>query len=97
MLGVIGSGNLARALVRGWGEPVLLTDSGSGRARELAAEAAGIDNVGRSAQVQRFLGGGEDEEADAPAPSREDVEAALQASQEEHRRMHAEDSRFGGE
>lgn len=40
-IGVIGSGNLARALVRGWGEPVLLTDGGSGRAVELAAEVGG--------------------------------------------------------
>ena len=36
---------MARALALGWGEPVLCTDSGSGRAKELAAlvggEAAG--------------------------------------------------------
>ena len=41
MIGVIGAGNLASALVRGWGEPVLLTDSGSGRAEELAKEVDG--------------------------------------------------------
>lgn len=41
VIGVIGAGNLASALVRGWGEPVLLTDSGSGRAAELAKEVAG--------------------------------------------------------
>jgi pyrroline-5-carboxylate reductase len=41
VIGVIGSGNLARALVRGWGEPVLLTDSGSGSAAALAAEVGG--------------------------------------------------------
>lgn len=41
MIGVIGAGNLASALVRGWGEPVLLTDSGSGRAEELAKEVEG--------------------------------------------------------
>lgn len=41
MIGVVGSGNLARALVRGWSEPVLLTDSGSGRASDLAAEVGG--------------------------------------------------------
>jgi pyrroline-5-carboxylate reductase len=40
-IGVIGSGNLARALVRGWGEPVLLTDGGSGRAAVLAGEVGG--------------------------------------------------------
>src|SRR5919199_176239 len=40
-LGLIGSGNMARALARGWGEPVLATDSGSGRAAALAAELGG--------------------------------------------------------
>ena len=32
MLGIIGAGNMAGALARGWGEPVLATDGGSGRA-----------------------------------------------------------------
>ena len=41
MLGFIGSGNMARALARGWGEPVLATDSGSGRARSLVREVGG--------------------------------------------------------
>ena len=41
MIGLIGSGNMARALARGWGEPVLCTDSGSGRAAALAAEVGG--------------------------------------------------------
>jgi pyrroline-5-carboxylate reductase len=40
-VGLIGAGNMARALARGWGEPVLVSDSGSGRARELAAELGG--------------------------------------------------------
>jgi len=40
-LGLIGAGNMARALARGWGEPVLCTDAGSGRARALAAEVGG--------------------------------------------------------
>ena len=40
-LGFIGAGNMARALARGWGEPVLATDGGSGRAAELAAELGG--------------------------------------------------------
>ncbi|MGH2890218.1 MAG: pyrroline-5-carboxylate reductase family protein [Solirubrobacteraceae bacterium] len=42
-VGLIGSGNMARALVRGWGEPVLCSDSGagSGRAAALAAELGG--------------------------------------------------------
>ena len=49
MVGLIGAGNMARALARGWGEPVLVTDSGSGRAAELVAEvggeALGTDNA----------------------------------------------------
>jgi pyrroline-5-carboxylate reductase len=40
-VGFIGSGNMARALARGWDDPVLCTDSGSGRARALAAELGG--------------------------------------------------------
>jgi pyrroline-5-carboxylate reductase len=40
-VGFIGSGNMARALARGWGDPVLCTDSGSGRARKLAEEVGG--------------------------------------------------------
>ena len=40
-VGFIGAGNMARALARGWGDPVLCTDSGSGRARQLADELGG--------------------------------------------------------
>ncbi|HTU27889.1 MAG TPA: pyrroline-5-carboxylate reductase dimerization domain-containing protein [Solirubrobacteraceae bacterium] len=40
-VGLIGSGNMARALARGWGEPVLCSDSGSGRAQALALELGG--------------------------------------------------------
>lgn len=48
MIGLIGSGNMAGALARGWGEAVLCTDAGSGRAQKLAAELGGEalrDNV----------------------------------------------------
>ncbi|HEU4657441.1 MAG TPA: pyrroline-5-carboxylate reductase [Capillimicrobium sp.] len=41
MIGIIGAGNMAGALARGWGEPVLATDSGSGRAAALVAEVGG--------------------------------------------------------
>ena len=41
MLGIIGAGNMAGALARGWGEPVLATDNGSGRAARLVAEIGG--------------------------------------------------------
>src|ERR1700690_3178023 len=39
--GLIGAGNMARALARGWGDPVLCSDSGSGRAATLAQELGG--------------------------------------------------------
>jgi pyrroline-5-carboxylate reductase len=41
LIGLIGAGNMARALARGWGEPVLCSDGGSGRAAALAAEVGG--------------------------------------------------------
>jgi pyrroline-5-carboxylate reductase len=40
-VGFIGAGNMARALARGLGDPVLCTDSGSGRAKALADELGG--------------------------------------------------------
>jgi pyrroline-5-carboxylate reductase len=40
-VGLLGAGNMARAMARGWGDPVLCTDSGSGRAQELVAELGG--------------------------------------------------------
>lgn len=40
-VGFIGSGNMATALARGWGNPVLASDSGSGRAAALATELGG--------------------------------------------------------
>jgi len=41
MIGLIGSGNMARALARGWGEPVLCTDVFQERAEALARETGG--------------------------------------------------------
>src|SRR6185312_7937813 len=41
VVGLIGAGNMARALARGCGDPVLCSDGGSGRARELAEELGG--------------------------------------------------------
>jgi pyrroline-5-carboxylate reductase len=40
-VGLIGSGNMARALARGWGRPVLASDSGSGRAQSIVDEVGG--------------------------------------------------------
>ncbi len=41
VIGMIGAGNMARALARGWQEPLLISDAGSGRAASLAAEHGG--------------------------------------------------------
>jgi pyrroline-5-carboxylate reductase len=41
MLGIVGAGNMASALARGWGEPVLATDGGSGRAAALVEQLGG--------------------------------------------------------
>ena len=49
-VGLIGSGNMAHALARGWGEPVLCTDGGSGRATALVAELGG-EAVGSNAEL----------------------------------------------
>jgi pyrroline-5-carboxylate reductase len=40
-VGLIGAGNMARAIARGWGDPVLCSDGGSGAAVALAAELGG--------------------------------------------------------
>lgn len=41
VVGLIGSGNMARALARGWGEPVLCADPVAERAHALAGELGG--------------------------------------------------------
>src|SRR3954468_1924047 len=40
-VGLIGSGNMASALARGWGDPVLCADPLPGRAQALADELSG--------------------------------------------------------
>ncbi len=54
-VGLIGAGNMARALARGWGDPVLCSDNGSGRAKalvdELGGEALTNSEVARRADV----------------------------------------------
>ena len=53
-IGLIGAGNMAGALARGWGEPVLATDAGSGRSQawvdQLGGEvpASNADLAGRA-------------------------------------------------
>lgn len=51
-VGLIGAGNMARALARGWGEPVLCSDAGSGRAAALVAEVGG-EALGDNAELAR--------------------------------------------
>ena len=52
-IGLIGSGSMARALALGWGEPVLCTDAGSGRAAALAAELGGEAVAGPAEVAER--------------------------------------------
>jgi pyrroline-5-carboxylate reductase len=49
-IGLIGAGNMATALARGWGEPVLVADADHGRA-QLLAEQLGGDAPGSNAYV----------------------------------------------
>jgi pyrroline-5-carboxylate reductase len=53
MIGLVGSGNMARALALGWREPVLATDSGSGRAAALVAEVGGEALASNAELAQR--------------------------------------------
>lgn len=53
MVGLIGSGNMARALALGWGEPVLCTDVLRERAEALAAETGGEALSGNGALADR--------------------------------------------
>lgn len=52
-IGLIGAGNMARALARGWGDPVLATDGGSGRAAALVAELGGEALASNAELAQR--------------------------------------------
>src|SRR4051795_7631168 len=49
-IGLIGAGNMATALARGWGEPVLVADADHGRA-QLLAEQLGGEAPGSNAYV----------------------------------------------
>ena len=52
-IGLIGAGNMARALARGWGEPIVASDSGSGRAQRLVDELGG-EAVAENGSVERL-------------------------------------------
>jgi pyrroline-5-carboxylate reductase len=51
-IGLIGCGNMARALARGWGRPLVCADPVSERARSLAAEIGG-EALATNAEVAR--------------------------------------------
>jgi pyrroline-5-carboxylate reductase len=53
MIGLVGSGNMARAIARGLGEPVLCTDALPERAEALAAETGGEAVAGNGALADR--------------------------------------------
>src|SRR5918998_4837493 len=53
MIGLVGSGNMARALALGWGEPVLCTDVLPERAEALAEETGGEAVPGNGALADR--------------------------------------------
>jgi pyrroline-5-carboxylate reductase len=56
IVGFVGSGNMAAAMARGWAgeaELMLFSDSGSGRAEELAREVGGEAAAGNAALAQR--------------------------------------------
>jgi pyrroline-5-carboxylate reductase len=53
MIGLIGSGNMARAIARGWDEPVLCTDAFPDRARQLADELGGEAVEGNGALADK--------------------------------------------
>jgi pyrroline-5-carboxylate reductase len=52
-VGLIGCGNMARALARGWGRPLLCTDPLAERARSLAAEVGGEALAGNAEVAER--------------------------------------------
>jgi pyrroline-5-carboxylate reductase len=52
-VGLIGAGNMASALARGWGDPVLCTDAIPGKAQALAAELGGEALASNAELAQR--------------------------------------------
>jgi pyrroline-5-carboxylate reductase len=53
LVGLVGSGNMARALARGWGEPVLCTDVFHEKAEALAKETGGEALAGNGELADR--------------------------------------------
>jgi len=60
------------------------------RALDLAIEATRVDRYGRTTDLLAYVVTQVFGKADRPAPSREEIDAALAASQAEHRRLHTD-------
>jgi len=70
-VGFIGAGNMARALARGLGEPVLASDGGSGRAAALVGELGGeaLDNAAVAERADLVVLACKPYQLDAVAPA----------------------------
>jgi pyrroline-5-carboxylate reductase len=70
-VGFIGAGNMARALARGLGEPVLASDGGSGRAAALVGELGGeaLDNAAVAQRADLVVLACKPYQLDAVAPA----------------------------
>jgi pyrroline-5-carboxylate reductase len=70
-VGFIGAGNMARALARGLGEPVLASDGGSGRAAALVGELGGeaLDSAGVAQRADLVVLACKPYQLDAVAPA----------------------------
>jgi len=60
------------------------------RALDFAVDATRVDRAGRTTDILAYVVSQVFGEADRPAPERRDVEAALERSRDEHRRLHLE-------
>ena len=78
-LGFIGAGNMARALARGLGEPVLASDGGSGRAAALVAELGGeaLDNAGVAARADVLVLACKPYQLESVAPALQDARQVI--------------------
>jgi pyrroline-5-carboxylate reductase len=78
-VGFIGAGNMARALARGLGEPVLASDGGSGRAAALAQELGGeaLDNAAVAGRADIVVLACKPYQLDAIAPQLQDARMVI--------------------
>src|SRR5438876_9836597 len=78
-VGFIGSGNMARALARGLGDPVLASDGGSGRAAALAGELGGeaLDNAGVASRADLLVLACKPYQLEAVAPALQEARRVI--------------------